>query len=340
MNIYIDKPNLLSIVRSVKNEQYDDCKNMLKKHFKILFTFEKERIMEFTPIDRQEVMLWLSQMTTGIGLDNVDNVKWGESFLQRPLDISNYKDCKLSSVYCLSPKFNSQKKEDTKLESEIKKGNLLIACQGEEISLLSTLYFEDLQFTRHIFFEISSWNDLVKYTSPCTDIIITDPYIFSSPELYQYNIYTLIKLLSRTVKNSKLNIVIFTLKSYYDKITKVNYVPDWDDIYRKIRKCAEKHTSFNVTFVTASKDTLDEHDRTIFTNYKLFTSGDTYNYFNSNGDKLTKGRNFYVHSNVTKSNVDISKKFIEDMQRIIDNIKSKGNDSLIKKDKISNYLKF
>ena len=143
-----------------------------------------------------------------------------------------------------------------------------------------------------------------EYVSPCTDIIIADQFIFSSPELYQKNIYSLIRALCSKVKNSHVNIVIFTLKSNYNKLTSTEFEPDWDTIYSKIRKCAEKHSSFKVTFVTASKQTLEEHDRTIFTNYKYFSSGDSYNYFDSNDVRITNGRNLHAHSHAEKDNED------------------------------------
>lgn len=279
-------------------------------------------------------MQWLTQMTTGINETNKDAVKWESAFPARPLDVSTFKGDQLMAVYCLS------KDSDPKLESHAKKGNLLIACEGQEIETVSSLYFDALQYTKNIFHKISSWSDLEAYISPCTDIIIADQYIFSSPELYQKNIYSLIRVLCSKAKNAHVNIVVFTLKSNYSKQTKTEFEPAWDTIYTKIRKCAEKHSSLNVTFVTASKETLEEHDRTIFTNYKYISSGDSYNYFDSNDTKITTGRNLHVHSHAERDNEDDAKKFLADMQEIINSIKGKNNLSLIKKDGICNFLNF
>lgn len=334
MNIYIDKPNLLSVVHSAKKENYNDCMRMLKDNFRIFFTFSKKDIVDLEQNDKQDVMQWLTQMVTGINSSNTDPVKWESTFPPRPLDTSSFNSEQLSSVYCLS------KDSDSKMLSQIKKGNLIIACEGQEIEALSSLFFGSFQFTKDIFDEVSSWSDLEKYISPCTDIVITDLYIFSSPEIYQQNIYSLLRVLGSKANNSKINVIIFTLKSNYIKESKIEFEPDWDTIYSKIRKCAEKHSSFNVTFVTASKETLEEHDRTIFTNYKVFASGDTYNYFNSNGERITKGRWLHVHSSAIKNNEAKASKFIQDMQSIVDEIEKKKNDRLIKKDKISNFLVF
>lgn len=334
MNIYIDKPNLLSVIHSVKNDRYSDCIKMLKNCFSIYFTFSKDDVKKLPNADKVDIMQWLTQMSTGVGNTEEENVKWESRFPMHPLEVSTWNSEKLSSVYCLS------KENDIKLESTMKKGNLIIACEGEEIETLSSLFFENYQFTKDIFHKITSWNDLESYISPCTDIIISDPYIFSSPELYQQNILSLFRVLGSKIKNSQINIVIFTLRKNYDQSSRTEFEPDWDTIYSKIRKCSEKHSKFNVTFVTAGKDTLEEHDRTIFTNYKLFSSGDTYNYFNSSGKKITKGRWLHVHSLADKDNEATSKIFIKDMQTIIDTISQKNNETLIKKDKISNFLNF
>jgi hypothetical protein len=334
MNIYIDKPNLLSIVHSVKKENYSDCMRMLKENFRLFFTFSKQDIENLEQDDKKDVKLWFAQMTTGIKSGDKKSDAWESDFPARPLDISKFNSQQLSSVYCLS------RDSDPKMQARIQDGGLIIACEGQEIEVLSSLFFDSFQFTKDIFDEVSSWADMGKYMSPCTDVVITDQYLLSSPEIYQQNIYSLLHILGSKSNNSKVNVIIFTLKSNYNKETKTDFVPDWDEIYTKIRSCAGKHSSFNVTFVTASKETIEEHDRTIFTNYKMFASGDTYNYFNSNGEKITKGRWLHVHSTAIKNNESKAVKFLQDMQSIIGEIEKKGNDKLIIKDKISNFLTF
>lgn len=327
MNVYIDKSNLLSVIHSVNHDKYNDCMRMLKDNYDIFLTFSKN---EIDGEDKKDILLWLTRMAEGI--NRKEHIKWGCDFPKRPLDTSTFTPSELSSVYCLS------KDKDSKLESRINEGNLIIACEGQEIEKLSSLFFDSYQYTRNIFHKVKSWEDLNQYTSPCTDIIITDMYLFSNPELYQRNIYSLIRVLGK--KKAHINIVIFTLKSQYNKESKIAFEPDWDSIYTKIRKCADKYSSFNVTFVTASKETLEEHDRTIFTNYKSFASGDSYNYFDTNGNKITNGRHLHVHSHADNDNEEDSIKFLEDMQNIIDSISKLNNSSLIKKDKKSNFLKF
>lgn len=85
---------------------------------------------------------------------------------------------------------------------------------------------------------------------------------------------------------------------------------------------------------------LNEHDRTLFTNYKTFVSGDSFNYLDSQGERITNGRYLHVSSHVYTNNYKIFQKFYTDMQQLVDNIKQKNNPDLIKGDKESNYLKF
>ena len=135
MNIYIDKSNLLSVVHSAKKENYHDCMRMLKDNFSIYFTFAKKDIINLEQDDKQDVMQWLTQMASGINSSNKEPVQWESRFPNRPLDISTFNSEQLSSVYCLS------KSSDSKLEAQLQKGNLIIACEGQEIEALSTLFF-------------------------------------------------------------------------------------------------------------------------------------------------------------------------------------------------------
>jgi hypothetical protein len=45
MNIYIDKQNLLSYVKSTKNESFAKCNEMLKEYFSFHFSFSKMELV-------------------------------------------------------------------------------------------------------------------------------------------------------------------------------------------------------------------------------------------------------------------------------------------------------
>jgi hypothetical protein len=94
----------------------------------------------------------------------------------------------------------------------------------------------------------------------------------------------------------------------------------------------------NITFVVASKERI-KHDRYIITNYKMFSSGDSYNYFNNQGAKITSGSWFHVYSLADNTNMANADRLLKDVQELIDTLK-RINDSNIKKDRISNFLDF
>ena len=60
MNIYIDKPNLLSVIHSVKNDRYSDCIKMLKNCFSIYFTFSKDDVKKLPNADKVDIMYVLT----------------------------------------------------------------------------------------------------------------------------------------------------------------------------------------------------------------------------------------------------------------------------------------
>lgn len=330
MFVYIDLLNLLSLIHSSKEPQYKNCISLLKENLDIKFTFSKNCIQDLEEEDKDTIMLWLRTMT-----DGNCNIKWNSTFPKDPINTDDFKNPSYnSSIYLL----DEEKRDIKKL---IEKGTLLISAKGDEIKTLSKLFIKGNQFTKNIFNEVQQWDDLGKYTSPCSDIIIVDSYIFASKELYDSNIIKLAKILSSHSLKEKLNIVIITLNKVHDPKMNIEFEPNWNDLYSKLRKavCNQCHCRPNITFIAIIKGNLREHDRTIFTNYKLFSSGDSYNYFDSKGEKITNGRYLHAHSLADKDNWKDSKVFLEKIQELIDRMNTINKDC-IKKDKVCNFLKF
>lgn len=326
MDVYFDLPNLMSYIHSL-NRIDDDCERMLKENFNVLLTFSKEDVLSMEEREKDDFKMWLTGWTsTAIGRPT-----YNCQIPKKPFQFVELADDKkarspLFSVFC---SVVDSKTSDTLLATNL----------GDEKIMLSTLFLDSYQFTEDIFFDINNWNDLAAFISPCTDIIIVDKYILSSPDLYESNLFKLIRILGSLCGDNKINIVIFTLKDNYNRKNNTTFVPDWDKIYTNIRKCCGGKSRPNVTFVTASKYMLKEHDRTIFTNYKLFSSGDTFNYFNSCGERVTNGRYFHFHSAARKKNLSKMIRFIYDMQGVINHVE-KTNKGLILKDKKSNFFSF
>ena len=329
MDIYIDKDNLLSFIRSAKSEDFADCERWLKRQANIFFNFSKQDIKNEPNIsDQQDFMQWFKSLSSGTANDILP--KWGCNFPKRPLEKDIHKDNnfnhkQLSAVYLLN---------DENCELLKRLGNFLVAPIGQEVKTISSLFLDDdYQFTiNKSTKELTSWCNLQKFVSPCSDIIIADKFIFSDKNLLEFNIYKIIEQLISLVGNSKINILFFTLKSKMDSSCK-EIIPEVK--YRVKEKIGKEP---NVTII-AAQTIIEEHDRTIFTNYKLYNSGDTFNYFGSKNKLITNGRYLHIHSNALTENMKNSFKFIEDMQNIVAKL-LKENTDCIHGDKVCNYISF
>lgn len=327
MNIYIDKANLISLVGSSNHVSFRDCLRMLKNKFDIYFNFSKSEI-ENNP----EVKNWIAYMNQGFSgsISFCDDI-----FPMRPLKSNTHKSFninQLSAVYMV---------DDIKTNVVKNNGCFLISNIGEEIDVLSQLIIKgsDYSFDKKMkLSNLKSWSDLENYISPCSDVIIIDQFIFSDENICCYNIYPLISEVVKLARNTTINIVIVTMSRYINN--GYSFEPNWDKIRKDICTSIKKITKQppKVTFVLPSKK-IGEHDRTIFSNYKRIYSGDSFNYFNSKGEIITRGREIHICSFADRENLELGLDLIADVQNIIDELK-KRNCEQIKGDKVCNYLKF
>ena len=334
MNVYIDKQNLVSYVHSMKDSRFEDCNSMLKKCCDINFTFTKYDLDQLDQEDDRfgkealvQIKLWMSTMMQGCK----GKVRWGINFPPRPLKTNmhnNFSHEDLSAVYLL---------DDEKVITVKNMGSIIVDGPGGELSALSQLIINDDNLYTKMFNprELESWDILDAYISPATDIIIVDRFLALDESLYESNLYALVEKLAIKSK-CKLNYIIFSDDK--DRASRVAIAPDWDNIRSKIKRKVKNITGYdpNVTFILKYKV---EHDRTVFTNYKLFHSGDTCNYFNSKGELITKGRYLNIDSIASKDCRKSCSSFIEDMQAVINDV-IRINSDLIKGDKKSCFLKF
>lgn len=330
MNVYIDKRNLVSYVHSKGDARFEDCNTMLKKCCDIKFTFSKEDIEALEKDDAVMVMMWITKMSQGVGIER-DNVKWGVNFPPRPLKTNmhiSFVQEDLSAIYLL---------DDEKVLTVKNKGSLIIDGPGDELNALSQLIInDDNPYARTLNpQEQENWDFLDDYISPTTDIIIVDRFLPLDETLHENNLYALVKKLAIKSK-CKLNYIIFSDKE--ERKNGVTITPNWDNIKNNIKRIVEGVTGCppNVTFILKSKV---EHDRTVFTNYKLFHSGDTYNYFNSNWEIITAGRYLNIDTIASRDCRNCCRSFIDDMQIVINDV-IKLNSDLVKGDKKSCFLKF
>ena len=329
MNIYIDKQNLLSYVKSTKNESFAKCNEMLKEYFSFHFSFSKMELAhvpnepDYIKESKDLVMSWITNMNSGVRENavhwksKVPSMPWKEDTL------SSFTKEQLSSVYWLDNKDISEEENSSRL---------IVASVGNEISSLQNLMIKNYNSQKQIK-KLKGWSDINGLKSPCTDIILIDRFIMSSPEIKEFNLYALLQMLCTDI-DSIVNIIIFT-----DPQKSNQSDAGWKKIICEIKSFVKQKSNVEPNVTIALSSNLGEHDRELFTNYKSYQSGDSFNYFDSNGNVITKGRFLNVYSLVDKEKYENWLDFVDDMQSLLERI-DRNNPDMVKGDRKSYYLKF
>jgi len=315
MDIYIDEPNLESFLNQKSNTLYEDALKLLKRQLDLRFNFSKDRLKEnrnLTPL--------IPLLTSGLGNTQIT---FNNDFPSRPLKSNSANDFdsnQLSAVYWIS---------DDDCNKLIDSGSVILGEPGQELNIINQLFFlqEDYLFEKKWRINgagFNQWTDIQDYSLPLTDIIIVDNYILSSKEIFATNLLSYLAVLM-TKSQSKANVVVY---AHPDRID-----GDETEILKEIKKCIKGATGKKGT-ATLIK-TRKEHDRTILTNYNRVYSGDTFNFWDGAGRKITKGKEITYSSNARSDNHQLFKDLIVDLQDIIDK-----NPENISGDKVSGYLNF
>ena len=85
------------------------------------------------------------------------------------------------------------------------------------------------------------------------------------------------------------------------------------------------------TPLSAVKDkrVLGEHDRTVVTNYMHYIPGATLNFFSPSLDFVSEGRYFHVRSLGYSKYLQLAFRFVDDMQKLVNDIISRKKDGVI-----------
>ena len=332
MRAYFDIENLSSFAKSSAKAQFADCNRMLRGHFDLYFNFTKQELEEEAK-NNPAILSWITTMTQGVR-GTISYIE-GDHYPPRPLKSNTHKSFDrehLSAVYLIN---------DPRIATFKANGCVLYGGKGEEVEVLSSLFKDDdYQFQKSLEIRrMTGWDNLNPYMMPATDVIIVDQYCLSDDTIYEYNIYRFIEILSQKIRNASLNIIIFTLPECHNRSSNVDFIPAWGEIKAAIKRKVKAITGQDpkVTFVLSR--TLEEHDRTIFTNYQYFVSGDTINLFDSGWNVISRGRHFGIYSLAHRDHLAAMKNFLDDMQTAINKTKALNPDS-IKFDKESLFLSF
>lgn len=331
MDVYIDLDNLYSYACKGGSEHFLTCNELLRKNFNIHFTFSKEALGQSKKKVRDAIMTLLKSLTRNRGTRTTD---WESLFPARPFSDSFYETLtqeQLMSMYWLS---------DDQAQSMEHQGCLLISSVGNELNTLLQLFIdhESLPTKQYPTRQMKDWSVLRNNSLPCTDIIVIDPFFFAQSDmLYERNSYKVLEELACHVKNKAIKIVIFT--NGQNRAETGGYIDVPIPLIQRQIKERIKEKCGAEPFVTIVKLPMkEEHDRTIITNYKMFVSGDSFKYFDQDGNNTTHGRWLSVSSHAHDIALQLSMDVLKDLQSLADRQKS-GLMNIIG-DKKSNFIDF
>ena len=328
MDLYIDYANLKSFVDSRHEDDFDDCQRMMKRQLHIIYNMDKA-VLKSDPVLSQ----WVLTKGSGRGCSEETDTFFTDCFPMRPVKSNmpnEWNRKQLSSVYLIDDADSPRLKN---------RGTVLLGEVGEELSVLTRLFCgKDYEY--HHLYDLQknfdSWEQLTidHQLLPCTDIVINDRYLFKNEaSLVKYNLNGILKVLVENVRN-KLNVVLFT-------VNKAIVEFDIDEAKKIIKNSIENVTGVkpNITFVTSNDLSLIPHDRFIITNYRLIRSGDSFVYFDTNGNKITNGGSLDVDSLANYETYVFVESLLEKLQRSYATINER-NSKMIFGRKVSKFILF
>lgn len=331
MDIYIDKENLRSFLNSRDKEDYGDCLRMLRRQLHVVFNMDNLELKDNPDLDA-----WIKiNISQGRGdLEDTDMFR-ADKFPIRPIKSNSYNDWSrrsLLSAYLI---------DDFDVSKLKNRGCVLLGDVGEELDILSKL-FCGRDYEYHHLYDLRknflSWEQLTKDDQilPCTDIIISDRYLFNNQqEVVQYNLSKMLTALANNVKN-RIDVVVYTL---YNKDGKGIIGFGEKNASKIIKDTLSAVTGIkpNVTFVCSNVSDNILHDRFVITNYRLLRSGDSFIYFNTKGERISNGTSLDVDSLANHETYTFVESLLEYLQHTYNDIKSR-NDSMILGDRKSKFI--
>lgn len=330
MDLYIDKENLRSFLHSRDKEDFGDCQRMLRRQLHIVFNMDKSDVKS-----DPNLLEWIKMIGEGRGKSEETDTFLADKFPIRPIKSNSYNDWSrrnLLSAYLI---------DDFDVSKLKNKGCVLLGEVGEELGILTKL-FCGRDYEYHHLYDLRknflSWEQLTNDNQllPCTDIIISDRYLFNNQqELVEYNLSRMLTALANNVKN-RIDVVIYTL---YNKDGQGLIGFGEKNAYKIIRDTLYSVTGIkpNVTFVCSNINENILHDRFVITNYRLLRSGDSFIYFNTKGERISNGTSLDVDSLANHETYTFLDSLFEYLQHTYNDIKRR-NDKMILGDRKSKFI--
>ena len=335
MDLYIDKENLRSFLNSRDKEDFSDCQRMLHRQLHIVFNMDKSDLKADPYLSQ-----WVNMIGEGRGKSEDTDTFLADKFPIRPIKSNSYNDWprrNLLSAYLIND-FDVSKLKN--------RGCVLLGDVGEELDILTRL-FCGRDYEYHHLYDLRknflSWEQLTKDNQllPCTDIVINDRYLFNDQqEIVQYNMSKMLTALANNVKN-RIDVVVYT---FYDKKDNKGFIKGLigfgeENASRIIKDTLYSVTGIkpNVTFVCSNDPKKISHDRFVITNYRLLRSGDSFNYFDTSGERITNGGSLDIDSLANHETYVFVESLLEELQSTYNTIKQL-NDSMILGDRKSKLI--
>lgn len=370
MDVYFDRENLIAYINKVMgyngrevNRMYRDVDNMLQEQCDILFSFSEKELKdycsreqiekinnEFEIDKREKVGHWMRLMSDG---SHGHSIKYEKEFPLKSPKFCSDGDSMLTMEddhfrWYTSVVFQSKKRYERSKTDQL---GLLSSIPTFEIETLQKLFINEKYIPSKIYYlrrEEGRSSMKEGYCGlPCTDIVISDPYIFSKRNDYPYekNIYAIIESLCKRNNNVK---IVFYTEYFQDFPSKEP--PQFDEI----KKFLNDNYHADVTFIKPHINKLkkqyptikdEQHDRYIITNYRMITSGNSFTYFDKNDNYSSTGLWATVSSLCDKDNYLIFLNILHDIQHVIDkcSIEDRSKEDTTKSiygDMKSNFLNF
>lgn len=345
MKLYID----LESLKSLANSHDGEIMKLIKENFDVYYTFSEDDIKKEKRQKIQKIEIWQNNLSSG---RKGRGVKYN-AVLPIPNSFCENNDINLI------PKDEFQSVFLTKDELILPSG-LLTSKTDSEINVLRNLLIENKCVPAKFYYtrpeegkEVHEWDIVSRNVSPCTDIIINDLYLFAQSENeYEANAYRLIEELCKQSKGQTISVIIVTKLTYKMREKKnnewkdvthtINTIAIKNDLNERIKRITQQEAMITIIALEDNYAQSRIHDRTIFTNYKLFISGDSFKYYLNQRENGIKTTNFISHgiwfgvcSLFDEEHNMIAKRFLKDIQHVISSAKK----HLIFGPCISNFLK-
>lgn len=256
MVLYIDKENLISLVRTKDKASFVEYSNLIRKNLDIQYNFSKEEI-----IGDEFLTFWFSKLGSGVG--GVQEFCPPRNRVpKRPMKANFIKDLNASGRSALF--FLNDIDKCTAVES---KCCVMVSKIGDELSKLKAVFQPDEQ-GEILTYRITDWGDFLPKL-PLSDIIICDNHYFKDKEVYEANENEIIRFLSSIPHESPVNVVIIVKDSEVD--TKIELAEEQSRIKALVKRASGSKNS-TVTILTTNKT----HDRALITNYYRVKQGSSF----------------------------------------------------------------